>query len=197
MAALDRLTECLSKLPGIGRRSAERMAVRLVAEPDGVLRELRAALDEAAATVRCCARCGGITTADRDPCRLCSSGDRADGTLCIVEQPNDILLIERSGGYRGRYHALHGKISPGRGEGPDALRIETLLRRVRAEGFTEAILALSTDMEGEATAGYLAELLRKEGLRVSRLAHGLPAGSGIVYSDPVTLARAIQGRVEA
>lgn len=197
MAAVDRLTECLSQLPGIGRRSAERMAVKLVADPSGLLQELKAALDEADRTTRCCSRCGGITSVDQDPCRLCTSANRDDGALCVVEEPNDILLIERSGGYRGRYHALHGKISPIKGEGPNDLRIRALMKRVQEEGFREVVLALSTDVDGDSTAGFLAELLRKENVKVSRLAHGLPAGSGIVYSDPVTLARAMKGRVEA
>jgi recombination protein RecR len=194
MDFLDKLVSCLGKLPGVGRRSAERMAIRLVRDPNGMLSDLIAALKNASETIRCCSLCGSITTIDREPCKLCTGQDRDGTILCVVEDPGDIAIIERSGGFHGRYHALMGKISPGRGSGPADLRIDSLLERIEKEKFKEVMLALSTDVEGDSTASYIAELLKDKNIRISRLASGLPAGSGIVYSDPITLARAIKGR---
>ncbi len=192
--ALERLAECLARLPGVGRKTAERMAMRLVEDPDGLLRALIAALDAAGATVRFCGRCGAVTTVERDPCRLCTDPGRDDAVLCVVETPSDIAALERSGAFRGRYHALMGKISPMKGEGPEQLRIGALIKRVKAGGIAEVILALNTDVESDGTAAYLADVLRPCNVVVSRLAYGLPAGSGILYSDPVTLSRALKGR---
>jgi recombination protein RecR len=173
------------------------MALRLVLNRDGVLDELADALGDVRRDLCACSRCGSVTQRSEDPCRLCTAANRDDALLCVVEEPGDILLIERSGGYRGRYHALMGKLSPMRGEGPRELRVKELLERVRGEGFREVVLALSTDVEGDSTAGYVAELLREAGVSVTRLAFGLPARSGVAYSDPVTLARAFEGRREA
>lgn len=195
--SLEELSKCLAKLPGVGRRSAERMALKLVRDPDGLLRDLAAALEEAGSSICCCSRCGTVTTRDADPCRLCIDAGRDDTVLCVVEDPNDIVKIEDSGGYRGRYHALMGRISPMKGVAPDDLRVDDLLRRVMNDGIEEVILALNTDVESDATASYVAERLRPCNVKVSRLAFGLPAGSGIAYSDPVTLARAIKGRQDA
>jgi recombination protein RecR len=195
--AFNRLTAALGKLPGVGRRSAERMATRLVREREGLLAELGDALDAVRRTVRCCSKCGSITTVDREPCPLCTSASREGRLLCVVEDPGDVTLIERSGSFNGRYHALMGKLSPMRGEGPNDLRIRALLKRVQDEKVEEVVLALSTDVEGDATASYLTELLRKTGVKVSRLAFGLPVGSGLVYADALTLARAMKGRQDA
>lgn len=195
MNGAQALIGCLARLPGVGRRTAERIATRLVMDRDGLLRELVAALQEAAASVMACGVCGGLTTAGRDPCELCTSPRRDGEILCVVEEPTDIALIERAGAYRGRYHALMGKVSPMHGEGPADLRVKALLDRVAAGTFHEVILALSTDVEGESTAAYLTELLRPLGLRITRPAMGLPARSGIGYSDPVTLERAFKARV--
>jgi len=192
--ALERLTAVLARLPGIGRRSAARMAMRLIEDRDGLLRALSAALDEAAREVRLCGRCGAVTQAGRDPCRLCSDPARDDRIVCVVETPSDIAGIEATGAFRGRYHALMGKLSPMKGDGPEQLRIGTLLKRIKGGGIDEVVLALNTDVESEATAVYLEESLAPLGVRVTRLAQGLPVGSGIAYSDPVTLARAMQGR---
>ena len=194
LPSLDRLTSCLDRLPGIGRRSAERMAVKLARNVDNLIDELIRALEDVRQRVRCCPTCGSLAPADGEACRLCSSRQRDDRYLCVVEDPSDILLIEKSGGYNGRYHALMGRLSPARGEGPRDLRIKALLKRVDEGAFEEVILALSTDVEGDATASYLTELLKDKPVGVSRLAFGLPAGSGILYSDPVTLAKAIKGR---
>jgi recombination protein RecR len=194
MESLDRLMACFSRLPGVGRRSAERMAMRLVRQPDGLMADLIHALQQVQRSVRCCSRCGNVTAVEDDPCRLCTSPSRDGNVLCIVEDPSDIASIEASGGYRGRYHALMAKLSPLRGEGLANMRVKGLLQRLDEEKFEEVILATNTDVEGDATAAYLSELLQKRGVRVSRLAYGLPAGSGIAYSDGVTLARAIKGR---
>ena len=197
MDAFERLITTLSRLPGIGRRSAERIAMELVRRPGDLVRDLIAALDGAQRDLLCCRRCGSITSAARDPCRLCADPGRDGTLLCVVEEPGDIVLLERSGGYRGRYHALMGKLSPMRGKGVDDLRIQLLMDRIEAEQFQEVILALSTDVEGDSTASFLADLLREKKVNVTRLAFGLPAGSGIGYSDPVTLARALKGRQSA
>lgn len=195
--ALERLAACLSRLPGVGRRSAERMALRLVLDQEGLLDDLIRTLGYAKEHACGCARCGSITVRDENPCRLCTSPGRDGRLLCVVEEPGDIASLEKCGGYRGRYHALMGKLSPMRGEGPDDLRIQALLTRVAEERFEEVILALSTDAEGDSTSSFIAELLHARGLKVTRLAFGLPARSGVAYSDAVTLARAIEGRMEA
>jgi len=193
---LDNLVRSLARLPGLGRRSAERAALALVRRPEQLLDELSAALATARERVRCCDVCGGFTTTDANPCALCIGPGRDTGIICVVEEPGDILAIERSGGFCGRYHALQGKLSPARMTGPAELRIQTLLDRVPVEGVREVVLALSTDLDGDTTAGYLAERLRAYGVQVTRLAFGLPADSGVGYSDPLTLKRALGGRQE-
>jgi len=194
---LDQLQGCLARLPGVGRRSAERMAMKLVRDPDGLLKDLGEAVAQARGTIRCCSRCGSVTHVEADPCRLCTSLSRDDTLLCVVEEPSDILQIERSGEYRGRYHALMGRLSPMKGEGPANLRVQGLRDRVKDGKCKEVILALGTDVEGDSTASMLCEYLADSGVRVTRIAYGLPAGSGIGYSDPVTLARSIKGRQDA
>jgi recombination protein RecR len=191
---LERLGAQLGRLPGVGRRTAERMALRLAQDPKGLLADLDAALRAVAEEVRCCSRCGSITTLQEDPCTLCVDPKRDGAVLCVVEDPSDILLIEKSGGYSGRYHALLGRLSPAGNMGPGDLRLEDLLRRVEAEEIREVLLALNTDVESEATCAYIRERLQKLPVRVTRLAAGLPAGSGVMYADSVTLARAIKGR---
>ena len=194
LAPVDELEKCLSRLPGLGRRSAARAALALVRERERLLKPLASALQAAAESVRCCSRCGAFTTREADPCALCTDETREGRLLCVVEEPADILPIEASGAFRGRYHALGGKLSPARRSGPEKLRLAELRDRVVREGVTEVLLAVSTDMDGDATAGYVAELLRGTGAKVTRLAFGLPADSGIAYSDPLTLRRAIRGR---
>jgi len=197
LAPLDRLTSCLSRLPGIGRRSAVRIAMALVREQDVLGAELISALGEVKEVVRLCSRCGSVTVYEKDPCDLCISTRRDPSQLCIVEEPSDIALIEGAGGYKGRYHALMGKLSPMKGSGPQQLRVEAMLDRVEKEGFQEIIIAISTDVEGDATASYLIECLKDRNVRVTRLALGLPTGSGIAYSDATTLKRAFRGRWDA
>ena len=192
---IDNLIRALAKLPGLGRRSAERAALALIRKPDLLLDTLVSALQEARATVCCCPVCGGFTSKDHTPCKLCMDAARDDSLLCVVEEPSDIFSIERSGGFSGRYHALMGKLSPAKLTGPSELRLKDLEQRIATGRVKEVLLALSTDMEGDATAGYISEMLKPSGVRVSRLAFGLPADSGVGYSDPLTLKRAISGRI--
>ena len=197
MDPLHQLTESLAKLPGIGRRTAERLATHLARNPTGPARELEAALDEARTKLTACKLCGSVTPKEENPCRLCSDSHRDGTVLCVVEEPSDIALIERSGEYRGRYFALMGKISPMRGEGIGDLRLPVLLERAAAA--KEVLLALNCDVESEATASYLRHVVAQKlpQVKISRLALGIPAGSAIAFSDPVTLGRAIRGRTEA
>ena len=195
--SLETLIEALGKLPGVGRRSAERMALALVRNHRGIADLLGEALDAARRELRLCRQCGGVTTTDADPCEICTSTSRDAALLCVVEQPEDIAILERTGTFEGRYHALMGKISPMKGSGPGNVRVQSLMQRVESEGTREVVLALGTDVEGDATASYLAELLQRKGVRVTRPAYGLPVGSGIAYADEVTLRRALNGRSEA
>lgn len=190
---IDNLEKALGKLPGFGRRSASRAALALVREPGKLLEPLVAALKAARSQVKCCSKCGAFTVVEKDPCDLCSDELRS-AVICVVEEPSDIISIEASGGFKGRYHSLGGKLAPSRHIGPEQLRIRELIERVKAEGIKEVLFALSTDMEGDATVGYVSELLQNLEVKITRLAFGLPADSGIAYSDPLTLRRAIQGR---
>ncbi|MBU4198719.1 MAG: recombination mediator RecR [Verrucomicrobia bacterium] len=192
--SLDRLIACLSKLPGIGRRSAERIALKLVVQRDGLLRELIAALQEAGDRLGACSVCGAITPSAENPCSLCKDTARDGSVLCVVEDPVDLLLIEAAGAFRGRYHVLMGKISPMQGEGIAHLRLEALRRRIETERIQEVILALNSDVESEATASFLRDQLAARNVRITRPAMGLPVGSGIAYTDTVTLARAMKHR---
>ena len=195
IAPIAELEKCLSRLPGLGRRSASRAALALVREPGRLMEPLLAALRSAQGSVRCCSRCGAFTTSDRDPCDCCTDATRNGKLLCVVEDASDIVSIEASGGFRGRYHALGGKLSPVHHMGPEKLRFAELKDRVACEGIEEVLLAVSTDMDGDATAGYALEVLNGTGAKVTRLAFGLPADSGIAYSDPLTLKRAIANRI--
>lgn len=192
---MGRLQALLGQLPGVGRRSAERMAQALARNGENLLPNLIAALREVEENVQLCSSCGGLTLKTLDPCALCRDPRRESALLCVVEDPSDIPLVERAGAYRGRYHALLGKISPMQGEGIPDRRVEALLKRIEKEEVREVILALNSDVESDATASYLADVLGKAGVRVTRLAFGLPAGSALAFSDPVTLARALQGRM--
>jgi len=195
-APLVELEKCLASLPGLGRRSAQRAALQLLREKERLLKPLVAALTTASAEMTCCSRCGAFTAVGRDPCDLCVDATRESSLLCVVEEPADILSIEASGVFKGRYHALGGKLAPARRMGPERLRFAALKSRVAGEGISEVILALSTDMDGDATASYAQEILRGLDVKVTRLAFGLPADSGIAYSDPLTLRRALRGRQE-
>jgi len=195
---LKKLAVQLRRLPGIGPRSAERIALWLLGGKDRTRSsEVANAMLQAAKTVHPCPECGFLTDAPR--CAICEDDTRAGGPLCVVEEATDILPLERTGAFRGRYHALGGRLAPLDHIGPDDLRIPALLNRCRATpGPSEVILALSADVEGEATAHYLADLLRAEfpQLPVTRIAQGLPAGGGLESADELTLARALSGRVQ-
>ena len=187
------LIEELKRLPGIGPRSAERIAIWLIQHPKAAPSALAAVLREAEETILQCPDCGFFATVAG--CGICSDEQRDAGMLCVVEQATDVLPLERSGAFRGRYHCLGGKLSPLDRVAPEDLRIPALLRRIAAApAQIEVILALGSDVEGEATANYLAELLRGKNCRLTRIAQGLPAGGGLEHADALTLMRAMQGR---
>jgi recombination protein RecR len=191
---IARLVQQLAKLPGIGEKTAARLAfhiLRASAEDAAVLAE---AIVEVRQKIRFCSICCDLTEAD--PCAICRDQRRDGSLVCVVAQPQDLVAIERAGGYRGRYHVLHGVLSPLDGVGPDDLRVPELLRRCGDGTVVEAILATSPSVEGEATAVYLSKLLRPLGVRASRIATGVPMGGELEYADQVTLARAIDGRRE-
>ncbi len=191
---IDRLISYLNKLPGIGRRSAQRIAFELASRHDNLLQDLAAALQDVAQNTAVCSRCGGITRAGENPCLYCADSSRDPSILCVVETPMDILLIEITGSYSGRYHVLGGKISPMRGAGVDQLKIDALRRRIQTEKIKEVILALNSDVESDATASMLKDLLNDLEIAVSRPAMGVPAGSGIAFIDRITLNNALQNR---
>lgn len=185
----------LKQLPGIGPKSAERIAVWLLQQGKEVALPFAEVLERAGEEVVECRVCGFFST-EASSCAVCEGLERDGALLCVVEQPTDILPLERSGAYRGHYHTLRGRISPLDNVGPEDLRIRELLERLREGSFTEVILALGSDVEGEATANYLAELLAsQEGVTITRLAQGLPAGGGLESADELTLMRALEGRV--
>jgi recombination protein RecR len=188
------LTAALNKLPGIGPRSAERIALHLVQTEVMAVQQLADVILRARELIHFCPICGALT--EKTPCDICSDARRDASLVCIVEQPVDILSIEKSGTFRGKYHVLGGKISPLDGVEPDDLRIADLERRLTSEPIKEIVIALGTDVEGDATGFYLAKRLNRVGLKVTRIAHGLPAGSGLEFADELTLSRAMEGRRE-
>ncbi len=192
--AVGRLVEAFQRLPGIGPKTAQRLTFHLLKEPAERVRDLADALVELKARVLHCACCFNVT--DVDPCRICADPARDPGLLCVVEEPNDLLAMERTGEYRGRYHVLLGALSPLEGIGPDELKVRELLARLDTDQVRELILATNPNVEGDATAIYLAKLVRPLGLRVTRIARGLPVGGDLEYADEVTLARSLEGRRE-
>jgi len=186
------LISALKKLPGIGPRSAERIGVWLLQHPRADPTSLAAALKSANERVCSCRVCGFFAT--QESCPVCDDGTRDTTILCIVEQPTDVLPLERSGAFRGMYHCLGGKLSPLDNIGPDDLRLSSLLERLSDGRITEVILAVSSDVEGEATANYLSDILAPKEVTLTRIAQGLPAGGGLEYADELTLTRALQGR---
>jgi recombination protein RecR len=191
---LNALLSALTALPGIGPRSAERLALYLAQADPGIVRQLAQTLVTARERIRLCPTCGALTEAV--PCAICADPRREPGLLCVVERPTDILAFEKSGSFRGRFHVLGGRISPLNGVGPEDLRIEQLEQRLTDEPIRELILALGSDVEGDATSSYLAKRFASKSVKVTRLAHGLPVGSGIEYADELTLTRALEGRRE-
>jgi len=192
-AAIERLITELSRLPGIGRRSAQRMVFAIVKFPKGEIVRLADALTDVADKVRFCTVCSALT--EDDPCELCANPERDRATICVVEEAPDVSAIEKTGAYRGLYHVLHGALSPLDGVGPEDLKIKELLNRLQGD-VGEVILATNPSVEGEATAVYLARMIKPLGIKASRIAQGLPMGAAIELADQNTLARALSGRSE-
>jgi recombination protein RecR len=192
--AVQTLIDELGRLPGVGPKSAQRIAFYLLKADAQDAKRLARAIEDAKDRVKWCRRCYNI--AEDDLCAFCRDERRDGHVVCVVEEPRDIVAVERTNEFRGRYHVLQGAISPIEGIGPEQLRVKELLTRVNDEGITEVILATNPNIEGEATAMYLARLLKPLGLRVTRLASGLPVGGDLEYADEVTLGRALEGRRE-
>jgi len=188
------LVQQLAKLPGIGEKTATRLAFHIVRSPESYARELADAIRNVRAQVRLCSQCCSLTT--EDPCALCADARRERDKICVVAHPPEQLAIERAGSYRGLYHVLHGVLAPLDGIGPDDLRIAELLRRLQGGEVREVILALASSVEGEATALYLAKVLRPMGLTLTRIASGVPIGGELEYTDPATISRALEQRRE-
>jgi recombination protein RecR len=191
---ISALIAALSRLPGIGPRSAERIALSLAQSEPGTVKQLAHSILEARERVRFCEVCGALT--EKSPCDLCSDSRRDASLVCIIERPVDIISVEKSGTFRGKYHVLGGKISPLNGVEPEDLRIANLESRLAKEPIKEIVIALGTDVEGDATTYYLAKRLARPGLKITRIAHGIPAGTGLEFADELTLSRALEGRRE-
>ncbi len=190
--SLQRLIEEFTKLPGIGRKSAQRLALYVLKQPAGEVREMAGALIDVKEKMKYCSVCWNFT--EVEPCGICSNPRRETGMICVVEEPSDVLAIERTSEYRGLYHVLGGALSPLEGVGPEEIRVRELLPRVKGD-VAEVILALSGTIEGEATTIYLTKLLKPLGLKVTRLARGISVGGDLEFTDEATLARAMEGRV--
>jgi recombination protein RecR len=191
---IARMASHLSKLPGIGQKTAQRLVYFILAMPEEDVHALASAIWQGRKAIHFCSVCGNYT-AD-DPCVLCADERRRNGQICVVRDPRDVAAIERMRDYHGAYHVLHGTLSPMDGIGPDDIRIKELLKRLGPENVTEIILATNPDIEGEATAAYLARLIKPLGIRMTRIAHGVPVGSDLEYADEITLAKAMEGRRE-
>lgn len=191
---IARLIEELEKLPGIGHKSAQRLAFHILNLPAEKSEALANAIREAKLKTRYCSICSNIT--ETDPCSICGSAKRDHSIICVVEDPKDVVAMERIREFNGVYHVLHGVISPMEGIGPEDIRIKELLQRIRDGNIREVILATDPDVEGEATAMYISRLLKPIGIRITRIAHGIPVGGDLEYADEVTLAKALEGRRE-
>ena len=192
--SIGRLIDELTKLPGIGEKTAQRLTFFLLKTPEEDVKQLAQALVDVKARVQYCSVCGNIT--EHDPCAICSSVKRNRTIICVVEEPNDLLAIERTREYKGLYHVLMGTLSPLDGIGPEDIRIQELLKRLQEEPCEEVILATNPNVEGEATATYLARLLKPLGIKITRIAHGIPVGGDLEYADEMTMTRALEGRRE-
>ena len=190
--AVDRLIEAFRRLPGVGKRSAERMALHLLSTPEEDAHALAAALTDARNSIVSCSVCCDLS--ETDPCNICSDERRDHSLICVVEKPSGAMAIEKGGTYRGVYHVLHGTLNPLEGIGPDELQIDKLMRRLDEGNVAELIVATNATAEGEATAMYLSRQVASRGVKVSRIAHGVPMGGGLEYSDDVTLSHALRGR---
>jgi len=192
--SITRLIAALAKLPGVGPRSAERIALHLVQTDAASVKDLAAIILLAREKIQFCTTCGALT--EKSPCSICDDARRDGSLVCVVERAVDILSVEKSGTFRGKFHVLGGKISPLDGVEPDDLKISDLEKRLTTEPIKEIIIALGTDVEGDATSNYLAKRLARPGLKISRIGFGLPAGSGLEFADELTLSRALEGRRE-
>lgn len=193
-APVARLIDELRKLPGIGPKSAQRIAFHLLRGTRDDANRLGALVSELLDGIRTCALCNAVT--DRETCATCTDATRTDRLVCVVEEPHDVHAVEKTGDFKGRYHVLHGALSPLQGIGPDELRLQGLLDRIRRGGVEEVILATSPTVEGEATAVYLSRIVRPLGVKVSRIAMGIPVGADLEWADEVTMAKALEGRRE-
>jgi len=192
IASIVRLTTQLSRLPGIGQKTAQRLAYHILDVPESQARELAGAIVDARETVKSCPICGMYT--DVTPCAICSDEARDSGILCVVCNARDVTAMEKTREFTGKYHVLNGVLSPMEGVGPNDIRINELVERIKAGGVHEVILATDPDVEGEATASYIARLLKPMGVSCTRIAHGIPIGGNLEYTDEVTLAKALEGR---
>ncbi len=192
--SIARLVNELSRLPGVGRKTAQRLAYHIVSHPEERVRELAVAVFNAKKQVHFCPVCGNFT--DTDPCAICADPKRRRDILCVVKDPRDVNAFERMREYDGLYHVLHGVISPMDGIGPEDIRIRELMQRLSDGAVSEVVLATNPDVEGEATASYLARLIKPMGIRVTRIAHGVPVGGELEYTDEVTLLKSFEGRRE-
>ena len=191
---IARMVNQLSKLPGVGQKTAQRLAYYIISLPEEQVRELAVSIFNGKKQVKFCSVCGNYAT--DDPCEMCRNDDRRNGQLCVVKDPRDVAAMERMREFGGQYHVLHGVISPMQGIGPDDIRIRELMARLASEPVEEVILATNPDVEGEATAAYIARLIKPMGIKVTRIAHGIPVGADLEYTDEVTLSRAFSGRSE-
>jgi len=191
---IQRLIEAFHRLPGVGPKSAQRLAYHILRTSEQEAGQLTQAIHDVKARIRLCSQCLNITEAD--PCGYCSDSRRDQALVCVVEQPMDVLAIERSGGFHGVYHVLHGVLNPMDGVGPEHIHVRELVVRLQAGVIQEVIMATNPSLEGEATAMYIQRLVGPAGVRVTRLARGLPSGADLEYTDDVTLARALEGRRE-
>lgn len=192
--ALENLIDKFASLPGVGRKSAQRLAFYVLGLPDGEAKAFADAITQAKNTVRCCNICQNLT--DGEICSICASDRRNKATICVVSEPRDVLSIERGREYNGTYHVLHGVLSPMSHVGPDDIKIKELLHRVAENDIEEVIMATNPDTEGEATAMYISRLLKPFEVKVTRLAYGIPVGSNLEFADDATLNRAMEGRTE-
>jgi recombination protein RecR len=193
-APIAKLIDEFSKLPGIGQKTAQRLAFHILSLSEAKALELATAIKEAKSKVKYCSNCGNLT--DIDPCSICTSVHRNKSFICVVESPRDIIAMEKTREYRGLYHVLHGAISPMEGIGPEDIKIKELLQRIQKGDVKEVILATNPNIQGEATAMYISKLIKPLGIKTTRLAHGIPVGGDLEYADEVTLARAFEGRHE-
>lgn len=191
--AIEKLIEEFAKLPGIGQKTAQRLALHILNLPEDEVKEFADALVKARGTIKYCSVCGNFT--DQDPCAICSNPNRDKSVICVLEQPKDVMIMEKVKEYNGLYHILHGNLSPMQGRGPQDIRIRELVARMK-EDVKEVIIATNPNIEGEATAMYIAKILKPLDVKVTRIAAGVPVGGDLEYADEVTLSKALEGRKE-